>query len=211
MENAIYDPATQRTVNGQTIRDPFPNNVIPTNLMDPIAQKIQALIPQAGNPNAVVNNLVLPWANPRFNTIPSIKLDHSLNATTKLSFFYSSTNTKSDKQTANNYEGYPDTITAGRTNSVRSKTWRLNLDKTITPTLLFHLGAGYQTYWFGAIEELSMTRRRNSASRAFRTTACFRPLQAWRRLWAEPKIWYYLVIDKPVPQAVGNRKSELGA
>ena len=87
------------------------------------------------------------------NTIPSIKLDHSLNTKTKLSFFYSSTNTKSDKQTANNYEGYPDTITAGRTNSVRSKTWRLNLDKTITPTLLFHLGAGYQTYWFGAIEE----------------------------------------------------------
>ena len=29
----------------------------------------------------------------------------------------------------------------------------MNLDKTITPTLLFHLGAGYQTYWFGAIEE----------------------------------------------------------
>ena len=88
MENAIYDPATQRTApNGQTIRDPFPNNIIPINRMDPIALKIQSLIPQPANPNAVVSNLVLPWSNPRFNAIPSIKLDHSLNTKTKLSFF----------------------------------------------------------------------------------------------------------------------------
>ena len=30
MENAIYDPRTTRVVNGQVVRDPFPNNVIPT-------------------------------------------------------------------------------------------------------------------------------------------------------------------------------------
>ena len=153
MENAIYDPSTQRTApNGQTVRDPFPNNRIPLDRMDPIALKIQSLIPAAANSNAVVNNLVLPWANPRYNTIPSIKLDHSLNAKTKFSFFYSSTKTSSDKQTTNNNEGYPDTITAGRTNTVKSRTWRLNLDQTLSPTLLFHLGAGYQTYLFEAIE-----------------------------------------------------------
>src|SRR5206468_944834 len=55
--------------------------------------------------------------------------------------------------TANNFEGFPDILTAGRTNTVSSRTLRLNLDKTITPRMLFHLGAGYQSYWFAAIEE----------------------------------------------------------
>ena len=35
MENAIYDPRTTRVVNGQVVRDPFPNNVIPRELLDP--------------------------------------------------------------------------------------------------------------------------------------------------------------------------------
>ena len=27
----VYDPSTQRTEGGQTVRDPFPNNIIPAN------------------------------------------------------------------------------------------------------------------------------------------------------------------------------------
>ena len=46
MENAIYDPRTTRIVNGQVVRDPFPNNVIPTSLLDPVALRIQSLIPR---------------------------------------------------------------------------------------------------------------------------------------------------------------------
>ena len=41
MENAIYDPRTTRVVNGQVVRDPFPGNVIPQELFDPVALKIQ--------------------------------------------------------------------------------------------------------------------------------------------------------------------------
>ena len=59
MENAIYDPRTTRTVtvNGAqfVVRDPFPNNVIPRELLDPVALKIQALIPDPDN-NALTNN-----------------------------------------------------------------------------------------------------------------------------------------------------------
>ena len=50
MENAIYDPRTTRVVNGQVVRDPFPNNVIPRMLLDPVALKIQAAIPRATRP-----------------------------------------------------------------------------------------------------------------------------------------------------------------
>ncbi len=48
MNGAIYDPATTRTVNGQVVRDPFPNNQIPVGRYDPVATKILALIPNPG-------------------------------------------------------------------------------------------------------------------------------------------------------------------
>jgi hypothetical protein len=44
-QGAIYDPATTRTVNGQLVRDPFPNNQIPIAQMDPAALKIAQLFP----------------------------------------------------------------------------------------------------------------------------------------------------------------------
>ena len=55
MENAIYDPRTTRVVNGQVVRDPFPNNVIPQELFDPVALKIQSFIPTATRPGLINN------------------------------------------------------------------------------------------------------------------------------------------------------------
>jgi hypothetical protein len=34
----IYDPATTRTVNGKLVRDPFANNIIPSNRFDPVTK-----------------------------------------------------------------------------------------------------------------------------------------------------------------------------
>ena len=47
LENVIYDPLTTRTQSGQIVRDPFLNNVIPAARFDPVAVKIQNLIPKA--------------------------------------------------------------------------------------------------------------------------------------------------------------------
>ena len=44
-EGQIFDPATTRTVNGALVRDPFPNNVIPTTRLDPASAKIAKLYP----------------------------------------------------------------------------------------------------------------------------------------------------------------------
>src|SRR3954452_14852821 len=55
MENAIYDPASTRTVNGQVVRDAFQNNIIPASRFDPVAVKVQALIPKADS-GGLVNN-----------------------------------------------------------------------------------------------------------------------------------------------------------
>src|SRR5215471_4285142 len=55
MQNAIYDPASAQNVNGQAVTDPFPNNVIPAARIDPVAAKIQALIPKPTNGNLTNN------------------------------------------------------------------------------------------------------------------------------------------------------------
>lgn len=55
-ENVIYDPQTERTApNGQLVRDPFPNNMIPRNRFDPVALKILSLIPGADRPGDTLN------------------------------------------------------------------------------------------------------------------------------------------------------------
>jgi hypothetical protein len=45
-ENMIFDPLTNQTVNGQIARTPFPGNVVPQTRLDPVALKIQAMLPQ---------------------------------------------------------------------------------------------------------------------------------------------------------------------
>lgn len=55
VEGAIYDILTTRVVNGQTVRDPFPGNIIPTNRFDAAAKKLIDLYP---NPNQNINDRV---------------------------------------------------------------------------------------------------------------------------------------------------------
>lgn len=107
----IYDPLTTRPnpnydpskpvseENLQTLRDPFPNNIIPENRIDPVARAITALYPK---PNAAVgpylqNNY---WVNSPFeNKADGVisKVDHALSDKQQLSvnFNYSSGTRKS--------------------------------------------------------------------------------------------------------------------
>ena len=56
--NAIYDPTTQ-TVNEANIvtRQPFPGNVVPAGMIDPVARNIQAYYPKPNQPGTVVNGV----------------------------------------------------------------------------------------------------------------------------------------------------------
>ena len=74
---AIYDPKTERTVNGQVVRLQFPGNIIPASRMDPVALAIQNLIPMPTNGNAALNDLVnIP--SDRLTSNESVKIDHQL-------------------------------------------------------------------------------------------------------------------------------------
>ena len=66
----IYDPATGRDVNGVWTRDPFPNNIIPSNRISPIASKILSFYPK---PNTSTPGSD-PWRN-NFADIPNIAND----------------------------------------------------------------------------------------------------------------------------------------
>jgi hypothetical protein len=84
MENAIYDPSTERIVNGQVVRDPFLNNKIPTSSFDPVSAKIQALVPQPTN-NGLINNFNPQQLIPNAKTIPAVKIDHYFSPKIKIS------------------------------------------------------------------------------------------------------------------------------
>src|SRR3990170_2958830 len=137
MENAIYDPRATRVVNGQVVRDPFPNNVIPHDLLDPVALKIQALIPAPDN-NERLNNYGPNTENHRYQSIPTIKIDHNVGSATKLSGYYSAQFT--DQITAP--DGMPIPITARRDQKIYGHTVRVNVDHTLRPTLQLHTGVG---------------------------------------------------------------------
>ena len=137
-ENVIFDPLSNYVVNGVTYRTAFPGNIIPQNRIDPVAAKIQGLIPAPIN-----NNLVLNWlpntANHKFQTLPSAKIDHNIGSNIRLSAYYSVQNT--DQITSP--DGLPIPITVRRDQLIYGHTSRLNYDQTISSKMVMHLGVGY--------------------------------------------------------------------
>jgi len=146
IEGTIYDPATTRAApDGRLVRDPFLNNTIPIDRMDPVALKIQSLIPlptQAG----LVNNGIFPFPSKRVTDIPAVKVDHNVSSKGKLSYYWSQTRTASQYSSPlGGADGLPEPITAAIGTFITARVQRLNFDYTLSPTMLFHLGAGYQT------------------------------------------------------------------
>ena len=142
--NQIFDPATRTTnANGTIVESPFPNNTIPISRMDPVALYLQTLFPKPNiSGGGTLNNYAIPsYSNFLHTTIPSIKIDQVLNSKMKLSGYWSLT-----EQNSPNSNGFASNLAPVAPNRDRSYTWRVNFDDTITPTLLFHFGAGLLYY-----------------------------------------------------------------
>src|SRR5207247_626404 len=78
--NAIYDPRTTRLApNGSIIRDQFPNNTIPPELMDPVALKIQSMFPLPTNSDVVDDYEILGYSIFWPRTMPSFKIEYNVN------------------------------------------------------------------------------------------------------------------------------------
>jgi hypothetical protein len=153
IEGTIYDPGTTRAApDGRIIRDPFVNNKIGANQFDPVALKLQSMIPatnRTGFSNNLTDNSLFPYLSNRVTDVPTIKADHSLSSRAKLSYFWQQTRTASQySPTFGASDGLPLPITAAIGTFIWSPTQRLNLDYTLTPTLLLHFGIGYQKDYF---------------------------------------------------------------
>jgi hypothetical protein len=143
LQNAIYDPAsTTIDSSGRRVLNVFPNNVIPQNLFDPVSVKIMGLLPKPNISDTLVNNFAASGAFYKIQAIPSIKIDHSFNTKAKISGYYSEEHTTK----SNGVDGLAEPISQVRIQDIHSKTFRVNYDHSITPTLLLHLGAGVQRY-----------------------------------------------------------------
>ncbi len=141
-ENTIYDPTSQRVVDGRIVRDPFSNNTIPTSLLDPVALKMQALIPSPTN-SGLTNNFAIVDKTSSTTTLPSVKIDQLASATTKISFYYADWRNTVPKSTG---DGLPFPVSNQREFVTTTKTLRLNIDYSLTPTTLFHAGLGEMRY-----------------------------------------------------------------
>jgi hypothetical protein len=148
MEGTIYDPATDRIApNGQRVRDQFQYQGIPNMIdpgrFDPVAVKIQNLIPKPTSAD-IVNNYLVPWSSSNNRTIPSVKIDHNFSPRSKLSFYWSTTRLTALNQTPF-CDGIQSPVSGCRNSYGRSHTVRLNFDQTLTPTTVLHLGVGLHT------------------------------------------------------------------
>ena len=146
----IYDPLSRQTVNGQVVTTQFPGNAIPATRQDLIALKIQSLLPQpfcvSGppcNPLGSVNNFQNTEFEHRESEVPSLKLDQTIGPKDKLSFFWNRTMTYC--LTCYGDDGMAQPISDTFGGGIYAKTLRLNYDQTIRPTLLLHLGIGYNS------------------------------------------------------------------
>lgn len=151
LAGTIFDPLTERNVNvngtNVLVRDQFPNNTIPQSRFDPVALKIQALVPlpRGATANQLGQNYQYAWPSHRTTEIPSFKVDQVIGSKGHLSFYWNQTNLESQYSAPlGNMEGFPTPITQARGTFINTRTMRLNYDMTVTPTLLLHLGVGYQ-------------------------------------------------------------------
>jgi hypothetical protein len=142
LEGVIYDINTDRTVNNNPVRDPFPGNVLPKSRLDPVALAIQNLIPkpQIANPQPI-NNYWAYVPTRKIMSIPSVKLDQMI-GNARISFYFSHQRVDKD----NSPDGWPYPISVQRYQEISSNTSRLNYDHSLTPSLFNHFGIGM--FWY---------------------------------------------------------------
>ncbi len=142
LENTIYDPLTRSTdSSGRFIVNPFAGNIIPTNRLDPVAMKILGTIPKATT-SGLVNNYTLQSPFHKVQDLPSVKIDHNLTATRRLSGYFAEQITDKDV----GQDGYPDPISIRRALHIKGTNARINYDQSLSATVLLHMGAGIQRY-----------------------------------------------------------------
>lgn len=146
----IYDPlTTRRDTTGALVRDRFTNNLIPQGRLDPVAQRVLALIPL---PNRTPTNAFTNSQNYQTEVLPTTdsdqyhsRVDHRLSANNSLFVRFSSfSHTPFQKQVI-----FPGSM-FGRLDHLVNRNIALSDTHTFSPTLIneFRVGVIRQAFTF---------------------------------------------------------------
>lgn len=136
----IYDPATTSGTGNAATRTPFPNNRIPTARFSRVSQVLLPLFPDPNAGSGVVNNYVYLGSSALDRYMWSIKGDHLITASHRVSGFlsYESNRTITDSF-------YPGPLGGGLDNYRKPKNVRFNYDWIVKPNLLLNANFGFTT------------------------------------------------------------------
>ncbi|MCI0722826.1 MAG: TonB-dependent receptor [Acidobacteria bacterium] len=146
----LYDPRTTRTVNGVTVRDPFPGNIIPQSIWSPVTGKILELAPITDpiNSNLLNNIPAIGTCCPRHDDRNhGFKVDHKFSDQHRLATFYNHNYRVQDNSPGNRWGIPPGTPTGVyQRQSTPGRMVRIAEDWTITPAVLNHFAIGYNRF-----------------------------------------------------------------
>jgi hypothetical protein len=150
LPRTIYDPTTTRLdANGNTIRDPFPNNIIPQNRWSRVSSVMLPYHPKPELPG-IVNNSVAPLGSPRTDQLTTgFKIDHIFSLNHRISSMFNVTDRPSTKSPApSRLIPVGDTTALANYNDqvVTTRVWHINFDSTLSPTTLNHIGLGLSRF-----------------------------------------------------------------
>jgi hypothetical protein len=141
----IYDPATIRPVgNGRFIADPFPNNIIPPDRINPIAKKILSFYPEPNVPGTVdkrnnYSSQTRPEPVTYYNHV--FRFDQVISDKQRL-YVRTSISRKDDGP----YRNYWDNVTSGNIFIGRTRQFAIDDVYTFSPTLALNVRYGYLRY-----------------------------------------------------------------
>jgi hypothetical protein len=151
----IYDPRTTRTVNGQVVRDPFPNNIIPQSAWSGVSRNI---VNEVGIDDPVLGTLFNNMPNlsaccPVFDEhMFSAKVDHNLGDRHRVAAFFNMNHRQRNNSPGGRWGAPP-----GRPTNVYQNQYtpgrmvRLAHDWTVSASIINHLALGYNR--FGNLNE----------------------------------------------------------
>ena len=138
----IFDSATTRSDGeGGFVRDPFANNMIPSNRIDPIAAKVMGMLPQPDGPG-IVDNWVNRSSNPTNDDSYALKFDHAIGDNHRLSGSWWYADLRIFRFSA--WGNHP--LDHSARTPTQTYALRVNYDWVVSPTLLNHLSWGYSKF-----------------------------------------------------------------
>ncbi|HZM88696.1 MAG TPA: carboxypeptidase-like regulatory domain-containing protein [Blastocatellia bacterium] len=140
----IYNPFTRRRLaNGRIQSDPFPNNIIPSTLFNPVAKELIKFFPQprtAGNADGTQNFLRPEMVERAIYGSHTIRVDHNINDRHRLFSRASWYDRKSD------YNNYFDNIATGQEFQFISRQFTIDDVYVFNPTTVLNVRYGYNRF-----------------------------------------------------------------